>query len=116
MNTTEILTNATVFSDKCMCPVEVLRHTGANAGSLKHNVLHYLASVKAAHVNQLMIKARVSSRKKQETQRSRIGFDAVISSIQLLARQGMSLLGHGEEKDTANIGKSLKLFQVSIRM
>ena len=88
---------------------KLLRHTGADAVSLKHNVHHYLASVKAAHENQLIIKAQVSSRKKQEMQRNRIGLDAVISSIQLLARQGMPLRGHGEEKDTANIWQEVKL-------
>ena len=35
-----------------------LRHTGADACSLKHNVHRYLVSVKAAHENQLVIKAR----------------------------------------------------------
>ena len=40
---------------------------------------------------------------------NRIGLDAVISSIQHLDRQGMPLRGHGEEKDTANIWKEVKL-------
>ena len=77
---------------------KLMRHTRADAGAIKHNVHHYLESVKAAHENQLMIKAQVSSRKKQEMQRNRIGLDAIISSMQLLARQGMPLRGHGDEK------------------
>ena len=32
-----------------------------------------------------------------------------LSSIQLLARQGMPLRGHGEERDTANIWQEVKL-------
>ena len=43
---------------------KLLKHTGADAGSLKSNMYHYLACVKAAHENQLVIKAQVSSRKK----------------------------------------------------
>ena len=88
---------------------KLMRHTGADAGAIKHNVHHYLESVKAAHENQLMIKAQVSSRKKQEIQRNRIGLDVIISSIQLLARQGMPLRGHGDEKNTANIWQEVKL-------
>ena len=42
-------------------------------------------------------------------QRNRIGPDAVISSIQILARQIMPLRGHGEEKDAANIWKVVEL-------
>ena len=85
------------------------RHTGADSGSLKHNLHHHLVSVKAEHDNQLMIKAQVSSLKKQDMQRNRIGLDSVISSIKLLARQGMPLRGHGEERNTANIWQEVKL-------
>ena len=88
---------------------KLLKHTGADAGTLKHNVHHYLAGVKAAHENQLTIRAQVSSTKKRLMQRNRIDLDAVISSIQLLARQGMPLRGHGEEKDTANIWQEVEL-------
>ena len=40
---------------------KLLRDTGADAGSLKRNVHHYLVSVKAAHENQHIIKAQVSA-------------------------------------------------------
>ena len=66
--------------------------------TVKPNLQHHLVSVKAAHDNQLIIKAQVSSLKKQDMQRNRIGLDAVISSLKLLARQGMPLRGHSEEK------------------
>ena len=86
---------------------KLLRHTGADAGTLKHNVHHYLAGVKAAHENQLTIRAQVSSTKKREMQRNRIGLDAVISSIQLLARQGMPLRGHAKKKIQQISGRKL---------
>ena len=38
-----------------------------------------------------------------------IGLVAVISRIQLLARQGIPLRGHGEEKTIANILQEVKL-------
>ena len=41
-------------------------------------------------------------------QRNKIGLDAVISSIELLARLGMPLRGHVEEKDTTNIWQEVK--------
>ena len=61
-------------------------------GKSKLQRLNYL--VKATHDNQLWIKAQVSCLKKDK-QRNRIGLDAVISSIKLLVRQGMSLHGNG---------------------
>ena len=84
------------------------RHTGADSGS-QHNLHHHLVSVKAAHENHLMIKAQVSSLKKQDMHRNRVGLDAVIYSIKLLARQGIPLRGHGEETNTANIWQEVKL-------
>ena len=56
-----------------------------------------------------MVKAQLSSLKKQDIQRNKVGLDAVISSIKLLARQGMALRGHGEETNTANIWQEVKL-------
>ena len=91
------------------------RHTGADSGSLKHNLHHHLVSVKAEHDNQLMIKAQVSSLKKQDMQRNRFGLDAVISSIKLLARQGMRYAAMVKKEIPPTSGKKSNLSPVSMR-